>query len=59
MKLAMDEVSFKRQGTEVRMRKASGPKREVPAWGFWATSISLVDSRYACPTSSIGTYDSE
>jgi hypothetical protein len=32
MKLAMDEISFKRQGTEVRMRKASGPKREVPAW---------------------------
>jgi len=32
MKLAMDEVSFKGQGTEVRMRKASGPKREVPAW---------------------------
>jgi serine/threonine-protein kinase RsbW len=32
MKLAMDEVSFERQGTEVRMRKASGPKREIPAW---------------------------
>ena len=27
MKLAMDEVSFERQGTEVRMSKASGPKR--------------------------------
>jgi serine/threonine-protein kinase RsbW len=32
MKLAMDEVSFERQGTEVRMRKASGPKQEIPAW---------------------------
>ena len=32
MKLAMDEVSFERHGTEVRMRKASGPKREIPAW---------------------------
>ena len=32
MKLAMDEVSFERQGTEVRMRKASGPKHEMPAW---------------------------
>src|SRR5712664_2015617 len=32
MKLAMDEVSFQRQGTEVRMRKASGPKQEIPAW---------------------------
>jgi serine/threonine-protein kinase RsbW len=32
MKLAMDEVSFERGGTEVRMRKASGPKREMPAW---------------------------
>jgi serine/threonine-protein kinase RsbW len=32
MKLAMDEVSFERGGTEVRMRKASGPKREIPAW---------------------------
>jgi serine/threonine-protein kinase RsbW len=32
MKLAMDEISFERQGTEVRMRKASGPKREIPAW---------------------------
>jgi serine/threonine-protein kinase RsbW len=32
MKLAMDEVSFERQGTEVRMRKASGPKQEMPAW---------------------------
>ncbi len=31
MKLAMDEVSFERQGTEVRMRKASGPKQEIPA----------------------------
>jgi len=32
MKLAMDGVSFERQGTEVRMRKASGPKQEIPAW---------------------------
>ncbi len=32
MKLAMDQVSFERQGTEVRMRKASGPKHEMPAW---------------------------
>jgi serine/threonine-protein kinase RsbW len=32
MKLAMDEVSFERQGTEVRIRKASGPKQEIPAW---------------------------
>src|SRR5258708_17580071 len=32
MKLAMDEVSFERQGTEVRMCKASGPKQEIPAW---------------------------
>jgi serine/threonine-protein kinase RsbW len=32
MKLAMDEVSFERQGTEVRMRKASAPKQEIPAW---------------------------
>ena len=32
MKLAMDEVFFKRQGTEVRMRKASGPKQEILAW---------------------------
>jgi hypothetical protein len=31
MKLAMDEVSFERQGTEVRMRKASGPRQEIPA----------------------------
>ncbi len=31
MKLAMDEVSFERRGTEVRMRKASGPKQEIPA----------------------------
>lgn len=30
MKLAMDEVSFERQGTEVRMRKASWPKHEMP-----------------------------
>src|SRR6266436_4142028 len=28
----MDEVSFERQGTEVRMRKASGPKQENPVW---------------------------
>ena len=32
MKLAMDEISFERQGTEVRMRKASGPRQEIPAW---------------------------
>ncbi len=32
MKLAMDEVSFERGGTEVRMRKASWPKHEMPAW---------------------------
>ena len=32
MKLAMDDVSFERRGTEVRMRKASGPKQEMPAW---------------------------
>jgi serine/threonine-protein kinase RsbW len=32
MKLAMDEVSFERQGTEVRMRKASEPKDGMPAW---------------------------
>ena len=32
MKLAMDEVSFERRGTEVRMRKASWPKHEMPAW---------------------------
>jgi anti-sigma regulatory factor (Ser/Thr protein kinase) len=31
MKLAMDEISFKRQGTEVRMRKASGPRQAIPA----------------------------
>src|SRR5207302_8292151 len=33
MKLAMDEVSFERRGTEVRMRKASSWLRhEMPAW---------------------------
>ena len=32
MNLAMDEVSFERQGTEVRMRKASAPRQEIPAW---------------------------
>src|SRR5258708_36632511 len=32
MELAMDELSFERGGTEVRMRKASGPRREKPAW---------------------------
>src|SRR6266849_8862972 len=32
MKLAMDEVSFERRGTEVRMRKSSWPKHEMPAW---------------------------
>jgi serine/threonine-protein kinase RsbW len=31
MKVAMDEVSFARGGTEVHMRKA-GRKRESPAW---------------------------
>jgi serine/threonine-protein kinase RsbW len=31
MKLAMDEISFERQGTEVRMRKASGARQEIPA----------------------------
>ena len=31
MKLAMDEISFERQGTEVRMRKASGARQEMPA----------------------------
>jgi serine/threonine-protein kinase RsbW len=31
MKLAMDEVSFERGGTEVRMRKAAWPKHEIPA----------------------------
>ena len=32
MKLAMDEISFERHGTEVHMRKASGPRQEIPAW---------------------------
>jgi anti-sigma regulatory factor (Ser/Thr protein kinase) len=32
MKLAMDKVSFERGGTEVRMRKASWHKHEMPAW---------------------------
>jgi serine/threonine-protein kinase RsbW len=32
MKLAMDEISFERQGTEVHMRKASGARQEIPAW---------------------------
>jgi anti-sigma regulatory factor (Ser/Thr protein kinase) len=32
MKLAMDEISFERQGTEVRMRKASGAQQEIHAW---------------------------
>src|SRR5215468_7769312 len=31
MKLAMDEVSFEQGGTEVRMRKSSWPKHEMPA----------------------------
>jgi len=31
MKLAMDEISFEREGTEVRIRKA-GRKQETPAW---------------------------
>jgi len=30
MKLAMDEISFERQGTEVRMRKASVARQEIP-----------------------------
>ena len=30
-KLAMDEVSFEHGGTEVRMRKSSWPKHEMPA----------------------------
>jgi hypothetical protein len=32
MKLAMDEISFERGGTEIHMRKASGRKQETPAW---------------------------
>ena len=32
MKLAMDDVSFERGGTEVHMHKASWPKHEMPAW---------------------------
>jgi hypothetical protein len=31
MRIAMDEVSFARGGTEVHMRK-EGRKRETPAW---------------------------
>lgn|GEM_PF-207747 len=31
MKLAMDEISFEREGTEVQMHKA-GRKQETPAW---------------------------
>jgi serine/threonine-protein kinase RsbW len=31
MKLAMDEISFQREGTEVHMRKSSGRKQETPA----------------------------
>jgi hypothetical protein len=31
MKLAMDEISFEGEGTEVHMRKA-GRKQEKPAW---------------------------
>jgi anti-sigma regulatory factor (Ser/Thr protein kinase) len=31
MKLAMDEISFEREGTEVHMRKSSGRKQETPA----------------------------
>jgi hypothetical protein len=31
MKLAMDEISFERGGTEIHMRKASGRKQETPA----------------------------
>jgi hypothetical protein len=33
MKLAMDEISFERGGTEVHMRKASGRKQGTSAWG--------------------------
>jgi serine/threonine-protein kinase RsbW len=32
MKLAMDEVSFEREGTEVHLRKVSVRKQETPAW---------------------------
>jgi serine/threonine-protein kinase RsbW len=32
MKLAMDEISFERGGTEVHMRKAAGRKKGTPAW---------------------------
>jgi serine/threonine-protein kinase RsbW len=32
MKLAMDEVSFERGGTEVHMRKGSARKQETPGW---------------------------
>src|SRR6266436_6915421 len=32
MTLAIDDISFERRGKEVRMRKASGPKQEMPAW---------------------------
>jgi len=32
MKLAVDDVSFERGGTEVHMHKASRPKHEMPAW---------------------------
>jgi serine/threonine-protein kinase RsbW len=32
MKIAMDEVSFEREGTEVHMRKASDRKQETPTW---------------------------
>ena len=32
MKLAMDEISFEREGTEIHMRKTSGRKQETSAW---------------------------
>src|ERR1700730_3916073 len=32
MKLAMDEISFEREGREIHMCKASGRKQETPAW---------------------------
>ena len=32
MKLAMDEISFEREGREIHMCKTSGRKQETPAW---------------------------
>src|SRR5882762_11587567 len=32
MKLAMDEISIEREGTEIHMRKASGCQQETPTW---------------------------